>query len=43
MHAESRAIVDPIEKVAKFSTIQAKDDRLDVMDEVNRVVKTTLQ
>jgi hypothetical protein len=42
MHVEARTIVDPIEQSNKFVEIQAKDDRLDAMDEVNKTMKTTL-
>jgi hypothetical protein len=43
MHAEARAIADPIEQATKFVEIQVEDDRLDAMDEVNRAAKTTLR
>lgn len=43
MHAESRAIVDHVEQAAKFTEIQAKDDKLDAMDEANKAAKTELR
>lgn len=43
MHAKTWAIFDPIEQLAKFAKIQAEDDKLDAMDENNRVAKTTLR
>jgi hypothetical protein len=42
MHAKSWDIDDPIEKSTKFSEKKDEDDKLDSMDEVNRVAKTTL-
>jgi len=42
MHEKSWTIDDPIEKLANFVEIQDEDDRLDAMDEVNKVTKTIL-
>jgi light-regulated signal transduction histidine kinase (bacteriophytochrome) len=42
MHAESQTITDLIDQLAKFAKIQAKDDRIDAMDEVKRATKTKL-
>jgi hypothetical protein len=43
MHAKSQTIVDLIENLAKFAEIQVEDYRLDVMDDMHRDSKTTLQ
>jgi hypothetical protein len=42
MNAESQAIIDPVEQVAKFATIQIEDERLNALDESTRTTKKEL-